>query len=163
MYTLCSRALSVLDASEHGLRSELQYQLARSYHAQDDFPSATAAYQLAMKENEEMQKKALTLSKQSIPSPLLCSHPLVTLGYSQMLIHRADYAAARPLLLHLHALYPADHDVLRLLGAVQLRPEGLEGGGGAAGPRRAGQPQGRGAAVRVRHRLRAGGGEESGG
>ena len=121
LYTLCTRALSVLDPSQHGLRCEAHYQLARSYHAQGDFASATTAYLQAMKENEEMQKKQLAATKTPPPAPIVCSHPLVTLGYSQMLLHKGNYLAARPLLLHLHSLYPSDHDVQRLLGAVHLR------------------------------------------
>ena len=118
---LSSRALAVLDASQHGLRCEAHLQLARAHHAQDDFAAANTTYGLARKENEAMQRKALAQLKQPVPSPLPCSHPLLALGLSQMLIHKADYAAARIHLAHLHAHFPNDHDVLRLLGAVQLR------------------------------------------
>ena len=121
LHTLCTRALSVLDPTQHGLRCEAHFQLARSYHAQADFVSATAHYQQAMKENEDMQKRQMAAAKTPPPATITCSHPLVTLGYSQMLLHKGNHTAARPLLQHLHSQYPSDHDVLRLLGAVQLR------------------------------------------
>ena len=160
---LSSRALAVLDASQHGLRCEAHLQLARAHHAQDDFAAANTTYGLARKENEAMQRKALAQLKQPVPSPLPCSHPLLALGLSQMLIHKADYAAARIHLAHLHAHFPNDHDVLRLLGAVQPALARVERGRGTAGPRSGRQPEGRGAAVRVGRGVRAGRGEEGGG
>ena len=129
---LANRALSLLDASHHGLRSEAHFQLARCHHVRLDFAQAAQYYALGKQEDEQMQRKqravvAAAGHTSAAPqpaandAPVICSHPLLLLGHAQMLLLRSDLNAALPLLAHLHAAHPSDVDVQRLLALTNLQ------------------------------------------
>ena len=129
---LANRALSLLDASHHGLRSDAYFQLARCHHVRHDFTQAAQYYALGKQDDELMQRKqraivaaasATAASAQSQPSEaaIVCSHPLLLLGHAQMLLLRGDLNAALPLLVHLHSAHPSDIDVQRLLALTRLQ------------------------------------------
>mmetsp|Transcript_30998 Transcript_30998/g.60472 ORF Transcript_30998/g.60472 Transcript_30998/m.60472 type:complete len:1199 (+) Transcript_30998:99-3695(+) len=97
---LASRGLNY--AEDLGLKGECYFQIARSYHVEQDYAQAFQFYETAV---------------QSDPH-----NTLAQFGYGQMCIRRKDNIKAVKIFENLLAAFPDNFDVLRLLGSLYDNP-----------------------------------------